>query len=154
MNQTYTIRKIEDFEPIKDILVKTGFNNPILICLNGELGAGKTVFVKYLGKELKFKEEINSPTFIIHNEYHVDKLTLHHLDLYRLEESYELRELHLERLIKPHSIIVIEWADKFENEIKKIAEEHKLKMITLNFEHIDENTRKVTLEDDLQKEIY
>lgn len=148
MQKAYTVTKTEDFKPLVKTITDLGFDKPILLCLNGDLGAGKTTFVKYLGHELGIKEEINSPSFIIHNEYnsHKPELNLHHLDLYRLEESYELNELHINRHFKSNSVIAIEWAEKFEEDIKELIKEYgstNINVLVLNFSHIDENTREI-----------
>ena len=144
METAYTINKIEDFDPIIENILNNN-TYPFLLCLNGELGSGKTTFTKQLGKALGATQEINSPSFIIHNEYTIktknNTLIMHHLDLYRLESESELKELKLENLISQNSFIVIEWADKFENFITNFAQENNLKIITLEFDHIDLDTR-------------
>lgn len=148
MQNAYTVTKIEDFKPLVKAITDLGFDKPILLCLNGDLGAGKTTFIKYLGHELGIKEEINSPSFIIHNEYnnHKSEFNLHHLDLYRLEESYEFSELHINRHFKPNTIIAIEWAEKFEEDIKQLVNNYgstKINVLVLNFSHINESTREI-----------
>jgi tRNA threonylcarbamoyladenosine biosynthesis protein TsaE len=81
--------------------------------LHGEMGVGKTTFIKYLINDfqLKFNEkltEVTSPTFNIMNEYKVSDLTIKHYDLYRLKSSEELDNLNLfEKNNK--SILLIEW---------------------------------------------
>lgn len=146
METAYTINKIEDFDQVVNLILDSN-TYPILLLLNGDLGAGKTTFVKYLGAKLGIKHEINSPSFIIHNEYKDEHLTLHHLDLYRLEDEQEIRELKLENLLSNKNIIAIEWAEKFESFLKSFIEKHKVKTITLELEHINENARslKVTI---------
>ena len=84
-----------------------------VLFLYGEMGVGKTTFVKYLinGFQLKFNEkltEVTSPTFNIMNEYKVSDLTIKHYDLYRLKSLEELDNLNLfEKNNK--SILLIEW---------------------------------------------
>lgn len=63
-----------------------------VITLNGELGSGKTVFVKGVGKFFNIKEEISSPTFTIVNEYNADNLNIYHFDVYRLSDVDEFLE--------------------------------------------------------------
>ncbi|MDD3012406.1 MAG: tRNA (adenosine(37)-N6)-threonylcarbamoyltransferase complex ATPase subunit type 1 TsaE [Candidatus Gastranaerophilales bacterium] len=85
----------------------------ILICLYGDIGAGKTTFTKFLAKNLGIKEKVTSPSFVILNEYHTDKINLYHFDLYRLEEegiNTILDELH-EYTENDNSIALIEWAE-------------------------------------------
>ncbi len=94
---------------IADIVDKIGG----LICLYGDIGVGKTTFVKYLAKELDIKEKVTSPSFVILNEYHSGKISLYHFDLYRLEkEGLEsiLDELH-DYTENNKVLAVIEWAE-------------------------------------------
>lgn len=87
-----------------------------VIGLVGELGAGKTQFVKGLAKGLGLKNNITSPTFVLLRNYESVKLV--HIDCYRLNNSDELLELGFEELIKDN-IIVIEWADKIRSILPK-----------------------------------
>jgi tRNA threonylcarbamoyladenosine biosynthesis protein TsaE len=86
-----------------------------VLFLYGEMGVGKTTFVKYLinGFQFKFKEkltEVTSPTFNIMNEYDVSDLKIKHYDLYRLKSVEELNDLNLfEKNDK--SILLIEWPE-------------------------------------------
>ena len=61
----------------------------MVICLNGELGTGKTVFVKGFAQALGIQETITSPTFNLVKEYHDGEMTLFHMDVYRLKDSCE-----------------------------------------------------------------
>lgn len=149
MKNSYLIKNIEDFDHITEMIIKSGFNLPVLVCLIGDLGSGKTTFTKYLGSKLNITEDINSPTFIIHNEYKSkdNKLKLQHLDLYRLENNREFNELHIERHFSPQNIIVVEWADKFIDQLTKLVQENNLKMFELNFHHETEDSRLVILKE-------
>lgn len=84
-----------------------------VICLNGDLGAGKTLFVQSLAASLGVVGEITSPTFNIMNVYE-GRLPILHFDLYRLEEEYELEEIgFFDYVDEPEGIVLIEWAEKF-----------------------------------------
>lgn len=87
--------------------IKTGFS----IALTGDLGAGKTTFVQGLAKGLGVPEAyyITSPTFTILNTYPAGRLTLCHLDLYRLADADELEYIGFNDLVSPDNIIVVEW---------------------------------------------
>ncbi|NOX33002.1 MAG: tRNA (adenosine(37)-N6)-threonylcarbamoyltransferase complex ATPase subunit type 1 TsaE [Deltaproteobacteria bacterium] len=89
----------------------------ISIALKGELGAGKTTFVKGLARGLGVSEKyyITSPTFNIINEYPAFSFTLYHLDLYRLGSSDELEAIGFDDLIGGNHIIVVEWPDILED---------------------------------------
>jgi ATPase, YjeE family len=82
-----------------------------VICLDGDLGAGKTAFTGFLLKALGVQEEsIPSPTFSIVNEYQTDSFTIYHFDAYRLEGSDEIFDSGFDEYIYSDAISVIEWA--------------------------------------------
>lgn len=87
-----------------------------LICLYGDLGAGKTTFTQGLARELGVEETVVSPTFIIMRQYKtkVGKM-LYHIDLYRLNDLEEARKIGIEEIIgREGNIVVIEWPEKIE----------------------------------------
>ncbi len=103
----------------------------------GDLGGGKTTFVKALGKALGIEKTITSPTFNIHRSYEYSNNVLEHFDLYRLaNDEIVLNELK-ECLQNPNAIVVVEWAQNF----KDILNDDRL---IIKFEYIDDNTRKLT----------
>jgi len=79
-----------------------------VISLYGDLGSGKTFFVKALGAFLGVPDEIDSPSFVIFKEYHCGRFPLYHLDLYRLKHEDELLDLGLLDMLEG-GITVIEW---------------------------------------------
>jgi tRNA threonylcarbamoyladenosine biosynthesis protein TsaE len=81
-----------------------------IICLTGDLGAGKTAFTKGIGIGLDIKEFITSPTYTIINEYD-GRIPLFHFDVYRLEGVEEMYELGYEEYFFGDGAVVIEWAD-------------------------------------------
>ena len=105
-----------------------------IIGLKGELGSGKTQFVKGIGKYFNVSEFINSPTFIIVNIYNgtvpgtSNKQILNHFDLYRIDKPYELSVIGFNEYLNTGSIILIEWCSLAEEylgrEIKKIFFEY------------------------------
>jgi tRNA threonylcarbamoyladenosine biosynthesis protein TsaE len=81
-----------------------------VITLVGDLGAGKTTFVKGIGKGLKIDDDINSPTFNILKCYFAKPLNLYHIDAYRLEDvAPENKNIGLEEVIEGDGVCVIEW---------------------------------------------
>ena len=85
-----------------------------VICLDGDLGAGKTLFVQNLAASLGVQGEVTSPTFNLMNVYEDGRLPLVHFDLYRLEQEYELDEIGFyDYAENPEGLVVIEWAEKF-----------------------------------------
>ena len=84
-----------------------------VLCLEGDLGAGKTLFVQSLARAMGVSGEVTSPTFNIMNIY-AGRMPICHFDLYRLESEAELDEIGFyEYADAPDGLVVIEWADKF-----------------------------------------
>lgn len=130
----------------------------VVICLMGELGSGKTTFVKGFAKGLGVKKIIQSPTFVLVRRYKLPvnsyspraksrgKLQvtsyklLYHIDAYRLERPKEFLSLGWDEWVRgPHTIILVEWADR----IKKILPKSR---IEIYFEHMkEENRRRITM---------
>jgi len=109
-----------------------------LVCLYGDLGAGKTTFVQGLAEELGIKEVVNSPTFLIMKKYNSKKNTLYHFDCYRISDYQEILDLGWEEIIGgENNIIVIEWPEKIEKILPK-------KRLEIKFEFIDETTRRLS----------
>lgn len=87
---------------------------PALVLLQGELGAGKTVFVKGMAQGLGIDpEEVRSPTFALIHEYLQGRVPLYHMDFYRLERWEEVVHLGFEEYLDKEGVVVVEWGDKF-----------------------------------------
>ena len=106
------------------------------IALDGDLGVGKTVFVKGLAAGLEINEEILSPTFTILKEY-CGRFPLYHFDVYRISDICEMTEVGYYDYIGK-GICVIEWSEL----IRDILPEN---MIKVNIERISENSRKIEI---------
>ena len=87
----------------------------MVICLNGDLGSGKTVFTKAFAKALGIHESITSPTFNIIKEYPEGELPLYHMDVYRLDGN--TNELNIEEYFDKGGVTIIEWADLISDEL-------------------------------------
>lgn len=84
-----------------------------VVLLYGELGAGKTAFVRGMARGLGASpDDVSSPTFTLIQEYRGSRVTLHHVDLYRLQ-PVEVDDLGLDELIAGTDIVAIEWADRW-----------------------------------------
>ncbi len=107
-----------------------------LLCLEGDLGAGKTTFTKYFGARIGITDMINSPTFTILKIYE-GKNTLYHMDVYRLMGIG--MDFELEEFIYGDGVCVIEW---YKNIIESIPDEK----LVIEIEIIDENRRLLKIE--------
>ena len=84
-----------------------------ILALKGELGSGKTLFVKGLVAGLGSSADVTSPTFTIAHEYRGGRLPVYHFDFFRLEDSQSLARLGLDDYFFGDGVSVIEWADRF-----------------------------------------
>lgn len=103
-----------------------------ILALEGDLGAGKTVFARGLAKALGIKQKINSPTFVIMKVYkgqlEKKKINFCHIDAYRLQTAKDLEAIGaLDYFSDPKSLVLIEWAEKIKKIIPKTAIKIKLK---------------------------
>jgi tRNA threonylcarbamoyladenosine biosynthesis protein TsaE len=112
-------------------------SKPVCIALFGELGAGKTVFVKGLARGLGIKEVVSSPTFVLMHSYS-GRMKLHHIDLYRVKKGDEF--LPFEEILMDDGIVAIEWAERAQVFLPE-------KRIEVKFKIISENEREILIND-------
>lgn len=109
---------LEDTKELAEKFAKLTVTNGSFVSLYGEIGAGKTAFVKLIADALGVKERVTSPSFVILNEYHSAEIPIYHFDLYRLENEGvktildELREYSQGRVLT-----FVEWAEFSQDEI-------------------------------------
>ncbi|HKY52991.1 MAG TPA: tRNA (adenosine(37)-N6)-threonylcarbamoyltransferase complex ATPase subunit type 1 TsaE [Anaerolineales bacterium] len=107
-----------------------------VICLQGELGAGKTTFVQGIAQGWGSLDSVSSPTFILVNVYRrADRSQLFHLDAYRLDSAPEAEELDLDSMLSQGALL-IEWPERMNGLIPK-------ERLWVNLEHIDEEEREM-----------
>ena len=92
-----------------------------IICLEGDLGVGKTVFTKGFATGLNIEENIDSPTFTIVQEYTEGRLPLYHFDVYRIGDISEMDEIGYEDYFFGEGVCLIEWASRIEELIPESA---------------------------------
>jgi len=90
-----------------------GLREKSVVGLTGDLGAGKTEFVKGIAEGLGSSNPVTSPTFTLVHEYRSGRLPLFHMDFYRLESEEELDEIGFEDYLHQGGICAIEWANRF-----------------------------------------
>lgn len=103
-----------------------------VICLNGDLGVGKTVFTQGLALGLGISEPVNSPTFTLIQEYDEGRIPLYHFDVYRISGPWDMDDLGYEDYFYGEGVCLVEWGNLIE-------------------ELLPENTIFVTIEKDLEK---
>lgn len=131
MEYKYTSKSIDDTIELAQNLESEKFPG-MIICLNGELGSGKTVFVKGFAQALGINETVTSPTFNLVKEYIDGETKLYHMDVYRLENSCET--VGFDDYFDGESISIIEWSDI-------ICDCLPNERLEITFKVIDENTR-------------
>jgi tRNA threonylcarbamoyladenosine biosynthesis protein TsaE len=113
-----------------------------VIALSGDLGAGKTQFVKGLARGLGISARVHSPTFTLVNEYGGGRLKLFHLDLYRLETPEQILSAGVGEFLSPDGVSVIEWAERIYDLRFTIYDLKKVKI-----EVVSESERKIIYDD-------
>ena len=127
-------------------------NKPLIFIIEGEMGVGKTVFVKGIGKQLGINNII-SPTFVILYEYDIkksfdfaqdkQKSKMIHIDLYNIQDKQEFKYLGVENFLIPGNILCFEWGEKAGEIIDLLIK--KGKIVYVKMEYIDEKTRKIEI---------
>lgn len=108
----------------------------MVICLNGDLGSGKTLFTKGFAASMEIDETITSPSYTIIKEYYSGEMPLYHMDVYRLEK--DITSTGLTDYFGRDGVVIIEWADM----IKDYLPEERLE---IKFTAIDENKRVIKI---------
>ncbi len=137
LNRSYISNSEKETEKIAKEFVESFLRkrNRSVIFIEGELGSGKTTFVRYILKYLGIQESEfeGSPTFTIVNRY---ANNIYHIDLYRLQTSEEIEESGIYEILEKEAIILIEWPEKL-----KIEPDMHIKM-----EYIAPNTRRISFD--------
>ncbi|WZL73779.1 tRNA (adenosine(37)-N6)-threonylcarbamoyltransferase complex ATPase subunit type 1 TsaE [Clostridiaceae bacterium 35-E11] len=126
-----------------------------IVCMTGDLGAGKTTLTKAIAEGLGVKACVTSPTFTIIHEY-MGRIPLYHFDVYRIEDIEEMEDLGYEEYFYGDGVCVIEWASQIKEfipeehlwihitkNIEKDSREIEIKGTTLHFEKIIEELRQI-----------
>jgi len=115
----YSHYQLSDISHYNKIFSEINFmtHKTVIVYLYGQVGAGKTTFVKSYLNYLDNNSEANSPTFLLVNEYKVKELKVFHYDLYRINSIKELYEIGIDYYFEQAGLHFIEWPDKFTNEL-------------------------------------
>ncbi len=131
MDYRITTRDERETIHVAQNLESEKFKN-MVICLQGDLGSGKTIFTKGFAQALGIDENITSPTFNIIKEYPNGELPLYHMDVYRLNGKVD--ELGLDDYFTKGGIVIIEWADLIEDHLPD-------ERLDIKFKILDEESR-------------
>jgi tRNA threonylcarbamoyladenosine biosynthesis protein TsaE len=102
-----------------------------VIALHGVLGAGKTQLVKGIARGLGFAGDVTSPTFTLIHEYRGGRLTLYHIDLYRIRSEREAVDMGLEEYLPGDGVTVIEWPDRIPSLLPAQTRHWELEVVSL-----------------------
>lgn len=141
MKLTFISKSVNDTKKLAMAISNNLFKGAV-ISLDGDLGAGKTTFTKYLAKGMGIEEEVSSPTFNILKCYFKGKLPLYHIDAYRLEERINM-DIGLEEVIEGDGVCVIEWG--------KFIQDLVFQPLNIKITIIDSSTREFEISSDYQK---
>jgi tRNA threonylcarbamoyladenosine biosynthesis protein TsaE len=119
-------------------LIESGELAGTVICLSGELGAGKTTLCRGFIRECGVTDRIKSPTYTLLEQYQIEHARICHLDLYRIAESEELEYLGFRELLEAQACLLIEWPER-------VPELASLATIKVQISHIDQHSRQLQL---------
>lgn len=137
MRKIFKSKFLEDTKKIA-ISVADSLGSYRVICLYGEMGAGKTTFVKAFAKHLGVSSRVLSPTYTFVRRYEFGSKKLYHVDAYRIEDSQSDIESLAEIISQDNTIVLIEWAEK----IQKILPEER---IDIEFSYNRDNVREIII---------
>ena len=131
---------LEDTKELAQKFAKLIEDEGCFINLYGEIGAGKTAFVKEVAASIGITEKVTSPSFVILNEYHSAKIPVYHFDLYRLEnEGVKTIFDELREYSEGKQITFVEWAEFSQNQVP-------FDHIKINVTYEDDDSRKYSFE--------
>ncbi|MEM6517461.1 MAG: tRNA (adenosine(37)-N6)-threonylcarbamoyltransferase complex ATPase subunit type 1 TsaE [Bacteroidota bacterium] len=128
---------VEDINAVALRILKKVSSKVILF--KGEMGAGKTTFIKSLIKNMGSQDEVGSPTFSLVNEYITKEGKVYHFDLYRIKNQDELYGIGLEDYLNQDAWILIEWPEKASEFLPRNVNSLILKTIDKNIRSLELN---------------
>ena len=112
-----------------------------IIAYRGGLGAGKTTITRGISIGMGLGDEVCSPTFALVNEYHGEKLTLYHFDMYRINSAEDLETTGFYDYMDDDSVLAVEWSENIEDELPEDC-------IRINIRRVDDESRIITIDGD------
>ena len=136
MFKDYINSSLEETKKLAQLITERISNGSILL-LNGDLGSGKTQFVRFIAEHLEVLDIVTSPSFLILNKYSTEKnMDMFHFDFYRVKNIQELEDLGFFEIIESNEgIVLIEWADLYRN----LFDGKEKRIIDIYFNFIEDN---------------
>ena len=143
MTNTITTRSESETSTVGRELAPTLMPGSVVL-LFGDLGAGKTAFVRGLAEGLGVdRDEVSSPTFTLVQEYRGGRLTLFHADLYRLSDPREIDDLGLDE-IAAEGVLAIEWAERLDDDAR-LKPSRSETVVSVRIEHAEGDQRTIEI---------
>lgn len=117
--------------------------NCLVVLLNGELGAGKTHFVKSVAKAMHITQNVVSPTYTYIRAYPMTKGQFVHVDAWRIEKQIDFESTGIQEYIKPGNILLVEWPKDFF--VSSLANNPSTKLINIAIREVGETAREFTI---------
>lgn len=117
------------------------FKGGEVLAIDGALGTGKTHLIKGIaaGVGAEQMDQVNSPTFVLVNEYH-GRLDVYHIDAYRLDRAEDFESLGFDDFLYPGAVVLIEWANK----VKSVLQD--MRTIDLHLSHVSDTKRSIAID--------
>ncbi|AZQ64435.1 tRNA (adenosine(37)-N6)-threonylcarbamoyltransferase complex ATPase subunit type 1 TsaE [Flammeovirga pectinis] len=130
---------IEDLGPAAQKVIDFTKGGPTVWLFHGEMGAGKTTFIKEICAALGVIDHVNSPTFALVNEYMTDTAdTIYHFDMYRIKDDTEAYDIGFEEYLYSNNLCLIEWPSMVD---RLLPDE----CVDIDIKTLDENSREITI---------
>lgn len=127
--QEYISGSTEETRALGQRWARSAFPGQI-ICLDGDLGAGKTVFAQGFAEGLGIRSHVTSPTFTILQIYRGGRIPLYHFDVYRIEETEEMEAIGYEEFFYGDGVCLVEWSENIQELIPSYADRIRINRIT------------------------
>ncbi len=131
-----TVNNLKDTEKLGKIIANC-IKKGTVICLDGDLGVGKTSLTQFIAKEFGVKEYIVSPTFTIIKEYE-GKLPFYHMDVYRIDSEDDMYDLGYDEYIYSEGVTIIEWSHLIEGILP-------IERVNIDIKRIDDDKRRINI---------
>jgi tRNA threonylcarbamoyl adenosine modification protein YjeE len=140
-------------EVARQVLAEIEKDKATIVAMEGDLGTGKTALTREIGRLLEVKDEVVSPTFVLHLPYEVKgqrakgkSKVVNHIDAWRMESFEELMQIGLEKMLENKDVIILEWADKFKDQVQRLkGAKAQVVWVKLNYAK-EEDEREVEIE--------